>query len=107
MTGPSVPGRIVRAVVGRVLFFGWLLACRLGLDGVEQLVQILPVVDQAHALVDSGEAWRPVGLPGAALDADIGHGLLLGEAALHDGKPSQVRPSRRRPAAFLPTRYIG
>ena len=75
----------MRAVVGRVLFFGLLLACRLGLDGVEQLVQILPVIDEAHALVDAGEPGCPVGLPGAALDADVGHGLLLGEAAFHVG----------------------
>ena len=73
----------MRAVVGRVLFLGLLLACRLGLDGVEELVEILPVVDEAHALVDACEAGRPVGLPSAALDADVGHGFLLGEAAFH------------------------
>ena len=82
----------MRAVVGRVLFFGLLLACRLGLDGVEQFVQILPVVDEAHALVDAGEAGRPVGLPGAALDADVGHGFLLGEAAFHGAASAVVRP---------------
>ena len=73
----------MRAVVGRVLFLGLLLACRLGLHGVEELVQILAVVDEAYTLVDASEAGRPVGLPGAALDADVGHGFLLGEAALH------------------------
>ncbi|KZT13724.1 hypothetical protein A1D30_21670 [Acidovorax sp. GW101-3H11] len=73
----------MRAVVGRVLFCGLLLACRLGLHGVEELVQILAVVDETHALVDAGEVGRPVGLPGAALYADVGHGFLLGEAAFH------------------------
>lgn len=83
----------MRAVVGRVLFLGWLLACRLGLDGVEQLVQILPVIDEAHALVDTGEAGGPVGFPCAALDADVGHGFLLGEAAFHGTSPSgNLRP---------------
>jgi len=41
----------VRAVVRRVLLWGLLIALGLGLDGVEQAVEVLSVEDEAHALL--------------------------------------------------------
>ena len=73
----------MRAIVRRVLWC-WLLDLGFCLHFVKQAVEVLLVVDEANALVDAGEAGRPVGFPGAALDADVGHGFLLGQAAFHD-----------------------
>lgn len=92
----------MRAIV-RCVLWCWLLALGLCLHFVKQAVEVLLVVDEAYALVDAGEVGRPVRFPGASLDTDVGHGLLLGEAAFHEGNPSQVRPSNLRPAAFFPT----
>lgn len=53
------------------------------LEVVENPVEVVLVEDEAHALLDAHQAGEPQGLPGAALDADVGHGFLLGEAAFH------------------------
>ena len=68
-------------VIGRV----WWAPFGGALEVVENPVEVVLVEDEAHALLDAHQAGEPQGLPGAALDADVGHGFLLGEAAFHLG----------------------
>lgn len=67
------------AVIGRV----WWAPFGGALEVVENPVEVVLVEDEAHALLDAHQAGEPQGLPGAALDADVGHGFLLREAAFH------------------------
>ena len=48
---------------------------------LEQAIEVLHVEDQAHALGDGHQARTPHFIEGATLDADIGHGLGIGEPA--------------------------
>lgn len=81
--GPFVPGSILRCssaacrIVG-----GFRQAGSFQLELVEELVQILSVEDQACTLAHGHKAWSPDFIEGAALDADVVHCLLVGEAAL-------------------------
>ena len=67
------------AVIGGV----WWATFGVALEVVEHPVEVVFVEDEAHALLYANQAGEPQGLPGATLDADVGHGFLLGEAAFH------------------------
>lgn len=54
---------------------------RLQLEFVKQPVQVLAVEDQRRSLSDGDQQGPPVGVEGAALDADVGHRVLVAQAA--------------------------
>lgn len=60
----------------------------LALEVFEQRVEILAIEDQTGPLAHGHQARAPLGLEDAALDADVFHGLGVGQAALHAATPS-------------------
>lgn len=68
---------------GRAVIVG---RARLGrrLELVEHSIEVDAVEDQARTLPHGREVWPPVLVEGAALNADVLHGLGVREAALHD-----------------------
>ncbi|XVJ69853.1 MAG: hypothetical protein HEQ39_09515 [Rhizobacter sp.] len=84
MDGPSVPVAILRLGFGQGIVAGGVCG-RGGLFGfelIEQPVEVLPVEDQARALRHGHQLRSPHLVKRSALYADVGHGFLVGEAAL-------------------------
>lgn len=59
------------------------VGCGGGLELVEEPVEVDLVEDQAAALAHGHQARAPVVVEGAALDADVGDRLGVGESAFH------------------------
>jgi hypothetical protein len=89
--GPFVPAAIVRRerracrIVGRL----WLAGCLL-FEAVEQAVQIQPVKHHARTLTHGHQLRPPYFIEGAAFDAHVFHGFLVGQATFgnHDTDPN-------------------
>lgn len=60
----------------------------LALEAVEEGVEVQTVEDQAGTLAHGHQLRPPAGLEDAPLDADVGQGFGVGQAALHAAAPS-------------------
>jgi hypothetical protein len=80
--GPFVPAAIVRRQGLACRFVGRLwLAGRFLLEPVKQAVNVHAIEDHASALAHGHQLRPPHFIEGAALHANVIHGLLVGQAA--------------------------